>query len=84
MEDWRKLDSERHVANRANNIPAMHRAKDSMGAMAKSLERDPQVESILRARRPELGIDFDTGRKLSHDLASSIGVEIGRKLDLSL
>jgi hypothetical protein len=27
-----------------------------MGAMAKSLERDPQVESILRNRSRELGI----------------------------
>ena len=52
--------------------------------MAKSLERDAQVESVLRGRKQELGISFETGRQLSHDLASSVGIEMGRGRDLGM
>jgi hypothetical protein len=54
-----------------------------MAGMAKSLERDAQVESLLRGRKQELGLDFDTGRKLAHDLAGSVGIEMGRSLGMS-
>jgi Ti-type conjugative transfer relaxase TraA len=53
-----------------------------MGAMAKSLERDAQMESVLRGRRHDLGIDFDAGRKLAHDLAASVGLEMTRRLGI--
>jgi hypothetical protein len=38
--------------------------KNRMGAMAKSLERDPQVESLLRGRRAELGLPVEMGRSV--------------------
>ncbi len=36
--------------------------------MAKSLERDPQIESLVRQRLPQIGIRVESGASLSHDL----------------
>ena len=49
-----------------------------MAAMAKSLERDPQMESILAIRKAELGITIDTGRRLGAELAFNHGIDFGR------
>jgi hypothetical protein len=49
-----------------------------MGDMAKSLERDPQLESILANRKQELGIAFESGRRLGQELALANGIDIGR------
>jgi hypothetical protein len=51
--------------------------------MAKSLERDPQMESVLSGRdRRELGLEMgaNMGRSLSRDLADSIPFDHGRSL----
>jgi hypothetical protein len=49
-----------------------------MGDMAKSLERDPQLESILANRKQELGIAFESGRRLGIELAFTYGIDLGR------
>jgi hypothetical protein len=46
--------------------------------MAKSLERDPQLESILANRKQELGIAFESGCRLGQELAFTHGIDIGR------
>lgn len=51
---------------------------DRMAAMAKALERDPQMESLLRNRQAALGIETEMGRSLAQTLATSIGAERGR------
>ena len=43
-----------------------------MADMAKGLERDAQVESLLRGRTRELGIKTELGRDLARDLAASV------------
>jgi hypothetical protein len=55
-----------------------------MGDMAKSLERDPQMESILANRKRELGISFETGRRLGHELAFAHGLDLGRGRGLGI
>ena len=52
--------------------------RSAMGDMAKSLERDPQLESILANRKRELGIAFESGRRLGQELAFTHGIDIGR------
>jgi hypothetical protein len=52
--------------------------RSAMGDMAKSLERDPQLESILTNRKIELGITFESGRRLGQELAFIHGIDIGR------
>lgn len=39
-----------------------------MTAMGKQLQRDPQLESLLRTRTRELGIQMELGRSLSHTI----------------
>jgi hypothetical protein len=50
--------------------------------MAKSLERDAQLESVLGGRSRELGLEIsrDMGRSLSRDLANSISFDQVRDL----
>ncbi len=55
-----------------------------MTDMAKGLERDAQVESLLRARTRELGIKTELGRDLARDLAASISMERSRSIGLGL
>ena len=52
--------------------------RSAMGDMAKSLERDPQLESILANRKRELGIAFESGRRLGQELAFTHGIDLGR------
>jgi hypothetical protein len=56
-----------------------------MGEMAKGLERDPQVESILAGKKAQLGIGgLDVAGSLTRQLAMSIGVDLGRGLGIGL
>jgi hypothetical protein len=58
--------------------------RSAMGDMAKSLERDPQLESILANRKRELGIAFESGRRLGHELAFAHGIDLGRGRGLGI
>ena len=71
----------------------MQQGSDSKGArqvssrmidMAKGLERDAQVESLLRGRTRELGIKTELGRDLARDLAASVTMERSRSLGMGL
>jgi Ti-type conjugative transfer relaxase TraA len=83
VEKWQKLDRDYHAAYAKGDYDAIGRARSNLGAMAKSLERDPQMESVLRQQRDKLGLDFDAGRKLAHDLAGSVGIEMGHSRRIS-
>ncbi|MFT4129090.1 Ti-type conjugative transfer relaxase TraA [Labrys sp. (in: a-proteobacteria)] len=84
VEDWRKLDraSERRYA--AGDYSGYRAAQKEMGNMAMSLERDAQMDSLLRVRKRELGInmDFDPGMSLGEQLALSHGLGRGRGIGL--
>ncbi|MDI4664123.1 Ti-type conjugative transfer relaxase TraA [Xanthobacter autotrophicus] len=82
VERWQKLDraSERQYA--ASDYSGYKAARKEMGNMAMSLERDAQMESLLRGRKRELGIDFDSGHSLGRDLAISHGLGRGRGIGL--
>ena len=83
VEGWRQLSQHREELQRDGDFRGARKVSGQMAGMAKSLERDAQLESLLGPRRQDLGIDFDTGRKLAHDLAGSVGIEIGRSHGLS-
>lgn len=79
IETWSRLDEERLTARAEGDVAGARRAREAMGALAKGLERDPQLESLLQARRPSLGLDPEiTGRRLGLDLAASLGLERSR------
>ncbi|MFX5336388.1 hypothetical protein ABTD37_20505, partial [Acinetobacter baumannii] len=62
----------------AGDISAYRATRSAMGDMAKSLERDPHMESLLSNRKRELGIAFESGRRLGQELAFAHGIDLGR------
>ena len=76
--DWQKLDQASQRQYQAGDMSGYKATRSAMGDMARSLERDPQLESILANRKRELGIAFESGRRLGHELAFTHGIDLGR------
>ena len=72
----RRLDK----LGREGDYAAMSRVQGRMTEMAKSLHRDPQLESLLRKRVKELGIRTQSGESLSHGLQEHPALWRGRGL----
>jgi len=75
---WNKLQKQSQRAYVAGDVTGRKAIQNEMAGMAKSLERDPQMESILAARKAQLGITIDTGRRLGAELAFNHGIDFGR------
>ncbi len=84
VNDWQRLGQARAVMQQSGNDNGAGRIAGRMADMAKGLERDPQVESLLRNRTRELGLGKDMGRDLSRDLAASVSFERTRSIGMSL
>ena len=78
VERWQKLDHTSQRQYQAGDMSGYKATRSAMGDMAKSLERDPQLESILANRKRELGIAFESGRRLGQELAFTHGIDLGR------
>jgi hypothetical protein len=75
VERWQRLDQASQRQYQAGDMPGHRATRSAMGDMARGLERDPQMESLLANRKIELGISFETGRKLS---LFAHGLDLGR------
>ena len=86
VERWQKLDQASQRQYSEGNISGYKATRSTMGDMANSLERDPQLESILASRKRDLGIggDFDSGRSLGRELAFHHGLDLGRGRSIGL
>jgi hypothetical protein len=84
VERWQELKQTSQHQYQAGDISGCRATRSAMGDMAKSLERDPQMESILANRKRELGISFETGRRLGHELAFAHGIDLGRGRGLGI
>ena len=82
VEHWQKLDQASLRQYQAGDFSGYRATRSAMGDMARSLERDPQLESLLENRKRELGITFESGRRLGLELAFSHGLDRGRGLGL--
>ena len=78
VERWQKLDHTSQRQYQTGDMSGYDATRSAMGDMAKSLERDPQLESLLANRKRELGISFESGRRLGQELAFTHGLDIGR------
>ena len=78
VEHWQKLDHTSQHQYQTGNMSGYKATRAAMGDMAKSLARDPQLESILENRKQALGIEMETGRRLGQELAFNHGIDIGR------
>jgi Ti-type conjugative transfer relaxase TraA len=81
---WQKLDRASQRQYGEGDMAGYKATRIAMGHMAKSLERDPQLESLLANRKAELGIPFESGRRLGAELAFSHGIDLGRGRGLGI
>lgn len=82
VQRWQGLERQRTALHLEGDMNGARQVKESMGAMAKSLERDPQVESLLRGRRAELGLPSNMGRTVGQGLIEYLGIGRGRGLGI--
>ncbi|MCL8384308.1 Ti-type conjugative transfer relaxase TraA [Xanthobacter aminoxidans] len=78
VERWRELGQTCQRQYQAADMSGYKATRSAMGDMAMSLERDPQLESILAGRKRDLGIGVESGRRLGLELAFSHGIDLGR------
>ena len=78
VERWQNLDHTSQRQYQAGDMSGYKATRSAMGNMARSLERDPQLEFILANRKIELGIQIETGRRLGLELAFTHGIDLGR------
>jgi Ti-type conjugative transfer relaxase TraA len=81
VKTWRALGVRHEMFEGQGNEQAADRVRGQMTALAKTLERDPQVESLLRGRNRELGMPPFMDRPLSQTLPNWIGWGRGRGLE---
>ncbi|WP_298970154.1 Ti-type conjugative transfer relaxase TraA [uncultured Roseobacter sp.] len=84
VERWQHLDRTSLSHYRSGTMSDYRSTRAEMGEMAKSLQRDPQLESLLANRKAELGIRMDSGRRLGAELAYCHGIDITRGRGLGL
>ncbi len=81
VSEWQSNARQLRHLQREGDYARMDSVRDRLDGMAKSLQRDAQLESLLRNRRAELGLDALSKKTLSHDLAQylrpSRGLGIG-------
>ncbi|NNG55856.1 Ti-type conjugative transfer relaxase TraA [Sphingomonas paucimobilis] len=82
VEGWQQLREQHAELVRDGNFRGAKTTAQHMADMAKSLERDAQLESVLGLRSRELGLEIghDMGRSIGRDLAASIPFDHGRDI----
>jgi Ti-type conjugative transfer relaxase TraA len=84
VENWQGLHRQRELSMRAGNYDRTQSITQRMGSMAKGLERDAQVDSLLRNRRIELGLHVGRGGGIAHDLNEYLGLGRGRGIGIGM
>jgi hypothetical protein len=72
VEQWQGMMEERASMERAGDHAGAEKLGKRMESMAGGLHRDPQLESVLRVRAPELALSMERGRSIGQELAQSI------------
>lgn len=84
VDRWQKLQRKSQQSYEHGEIGTYRSARFEMASMAKSLQRDPQLESLLANRKAELGIGMTSGRSLGGALAFRHGLDLGRGRGLGI
>ena len=79
VEQWQGMKEARASMERAGDHAGAKKIGERMESMAGGLHRDPQLESVLQRRTPELALSMERGRSIGQELAQS--VSIGRDRD---
>jgi len=73
VDQWQRQSAQYRALRKNGSAAASDKVRASLVGMAKGLERDPQLESVLANRRPQLGLDAMSMKPLSQDLQKSLG-----------
>lgn len=84
VERWQKLERTSQHQYQAGDMSGYKSTRSAMSDMAKSLERDPQLESLLANQKKALGIQVESGRRLGVELAFNHGIGLGRGRGIGL
>lgn len=84
VQRWQALERQRRSLGCYNEDSKIRTVETKMIGMAKSLERDPQVESILRNRKAELGLPNMPDRSVGKALADMIGHRRSRGVGIGM
>jgi Ti-type conjugative transfer relaxase TraA len=77
VDQWQRQSAQYRALRKNGSAAASDKVRASLFGMAKGLERDPQLESLLANRRPQLGLDAMSTKTLSQDLQKSLGISRG-------
>ena len=84
VQRWQGLEGQRRALKIYHEDTKIRAVENTMLGMAKSLERDPQVESILRNRKVELGLGSTGSASVGRELADMIGRGRSRGLGIGM
>ncbi|ESZ49318.1 Ti-type conjugative transfer relaxase TraA [Mesorhizobium sp. RSR565B] len=82
VERWQRLERTGREQYQAGDMSGYKSTRSAMSDMAKSLERDPQLESLLANHKKALGIQVESGRRLGVELAFNHGIGSGRGIGI--
>ena len=78
VESWKGLEAQRKELSGWQNKTAREKVAGQMQGLAQSLERDSQLETVLRARKQDLGINnVRANENLSRELTRSLSRDQG-------
>ena len=73
VESWRAMGEQRTRLEKAGDREGAERLRGRMEKLAGGLHRDPQLESALAKRAPELELKMERGRSIGQELTQQIG-----------
>jgi len=74
VQRWQALDRQRRLLLRDHEDRRANKVAQTMASMANGLERDPQLESILRNRKQQLGLPAVPERSVGQSLVDMLGL----------
>ncbi len=83
VEAWKAMQRDRAALERAGDRAGAERLRGNMAKVAGAIGRDPQLESALRRRAPELALKLEKDRAVGEALAKSLGPDRERDRGLS-
>jgi Ti-type conjugative transfer relaxase TraA len=83
VEQWQGMKEARASMERAGDRAGAERLGKRMESVAGGLQRDPQLESALQRRAPELALSMKQGRSIGQELAQSVSIERDRDRGMS-
>ncbi|MBB6229351.1 Ti-type conjugative transfer relaxase TraA [Polymorphobacter multimanifer] len=74
VKGWQAMQRDRTAREQTGDKDGAERLRGRMEKLAGGLHRDPQLESVLRARAPELALKMERGRSIGQELAQSVAI----------